>query len=168
MKRFTGSAVFIFAFAACASAAGAHVRVFTQSGGETTKACGYEKFIVRVPVEKPNATIGVNLRIPPGVTVFATQPNGDWHADFKMDRGRISEIDWSGGRLQAHQFDEFAFLAGTPKSPARIDWNADQIYDDKSVVHWTGAPGSESPHSQTTIVRDDAACGRHPAAGGKK
>jgi uncharacterized protein YcnI len=168
MKKLIPMAGIVVGLASTTGIAAAHVRVFAQDGSQVAKACGYEKFVVRVPVEKPIDTVGVNLVIPPAITVFATQPKAGWHAELKMDRGRVSEIDWSGGALHPHEFDEFAFLAATPRTPMTVDWNADQIYDDRSIVHWTGAPGSDTPHSQTTIERNDAVCRAHAASGGRK
>jgi uncharacterized protein YcnI len=51
-----------------------------------------------------------------------------------------------------HEFDEFAFLAATPKIPGAVNWDAWQYYEDGSIVKWTGGPGAETPHSITTIT----------------
>ena len=132
--------------------------MFAGGISESAKACTYEKFVVRVPVEKAVATVGVELTIPPGVIVFATQPKTGWHADLQLQRGVIRQIRWSGGKLDAHEFDEFAFLAATPKKATVVNWDANQTYADGSVVRWTGMPKSDTPHSQTTIVGNPQGC----------
>jgi uncharacterized protein YcnI len=154
--------VSLWALAACAiafapRAAYAHVRVFTETG-TTAKACDYQKFVVRVPVEKRIATTEIRLTIPRDVLVYATEPKAGWQVRLERDRGRIVAIDWSGGRLLPHEFDEFEFLASTPKKPELLDWNADQTYEDRSVVRWTGGDNSDTPHSHTTIVANPVGC----------
>lgn len=136
-------------------AAGAHVQVFPDPNNREAAACSYGKFVVRVPTEKPIPTVRVTIVIPPAVTVVAAQPKAGWNVSFTTSKGRIVAIDWSGGALLPHQFDEFAFLAQTPKTAGSVSWNAMQYYADGSVVNWNGAPGSENPHSQTTITAAD-------------
>ena len=66
---------------------------------------------------------------------------------------RISRITWSGGQLHPREFQTFAFLAATPQTPQLLSWNAHQTYQNGEVVNWTGAPDSDTPHSQITITR---------------
>ena len=154
--RFT-IVVVLLASATLSRPAFAHVRVYSETG-TSAPACSYEKFVVRVPVEKPIATTEVRLTIPRDVIAYASQPKSGWQVRLDTERGRISAIDWYGGRLLPHEFDEFAFLAATPIKPETLDWNADQTYEDRSIVRWTGTDGSETPHSHTTIVANAAAC----------
>ena len=151
-RRLPGAMLAAFALLAVTAPASAHVRVFPDSGNTTTDACGFTKFVVRVPVEKPIATTAVRVAIPSDVIVYGTQPKTGWTVKLDMDRGRIAAIEWSGGKLEPHEFDEFAFLAGTPRRPQTLNWDADQTYEDGSVVHWNGAPGSDTPHAQTSVV----------------
>ena len=51
-----------------------------------------------------------------------------------------------------HEFDEFAFLAATPKVRGTLNWDAWQYYDDGKIVSWTGPPNADTPHSITTIT----------------
>ena len=169
MKRSsTRAAVTILATAlatvTAAAPGAAHVRVFADSANTTTGACGFAKFIVRVPVEKPIATTGVRVTIPRDVIVYGTQPKAGWNVKLDMDRGRIAAIEWSGGKLEPHEFEEFAFLAGTPQRAQTLSWDADQTYEDGSVVHWNGAPGSDTPHSQTTVTASGD-CNEHRSNG---
>src|SRR6185312_14019421 len=138
----------------------AHVVVLPDAGSDRAPACGFTKFVVRVPTEKPIPTVAVRVLIPPGVTVIAVQPKPGWHADLETNKGRIVAIAWSGGRIQPREFDEFAMLAATPKKAVTVDWNAEQTYDDKSVVRWSGNPDSDYPHSQTVFTAPAGSCGR--------
>jgi uncharacterized protein YcnI len=139
------------AIAALSSGASAHVRVFPDASATTVAACSYAKFVVRVPTEKPIPTVRLVLAVPPGVTVFATQAKPGWNVALATSKGRVVSIDWSGGSIAPRQFDEFAFMAQTPKGAGTVDWNASQYYADGSVVKWNGPPAAETPHSQTTI-----------------
>jgi len=130
----------------------AHVRVFPDAGNTQAPACGYTKFVVRVPVEKPIATTRVDLTIPKGVIVYGVQPKPNWSFELRRTRGIVTTISWSGGRLLPYEFDEFAFLAATPKTIGTVQWDAWQYYEDGSIVKWIGKPGTETPHSITSIT----------------
>jgi uncharacterized protein YcnI len=138
----------------------AHVRVFPSDDLNTTPACGLEKFVVRVPVEKPIATVAVRLVVPRVVTVTQVQAKPGWKVSFEKTKGRISAITWSGGRLEPQEFDEFAFIGAAPKTMQTVNWDAYQTYEDKSVVAWTGSIDSDTPHSQTTFTKAISKCGR--------
>ena len=131
----------------------AHVKVFVNPGWTKAPACTYAEFIVRVPNERPNSTVRVELTIPKSVTAYAVRPDNGWKASFTMDRGRIVKITWSEGRLNPREYVTFGFLAATPKTPQLISWDALQTYEDGTVVSWTGPPNAETPHSQTEITR---------------
>lgn len=140
---------------------GAHVRVYPNDDITQTPACGFTKFVVRVPTEKPLPTIGVRVLIPAGITVIGAQSKPGWHADFTMSKGRIVAIAWTGGQILVREFDEFAFLAAGPaRGGATVNWNAVQTYADQSVVRWTGNPGSDTPHSQTVFTAPAKPCKR--------
>lgn len=145
-------AAVVLATVATTGIAPAHVRVFPDANNVQADACSYTTFVVRVPVEKDVATNRIDLAIPNGVIVYAVQPKVGWQFSVQRVRGAISGITWSGGRLMPGEFDEFAFLAATPKTPGQIAWNATQYYGDGSVVNWTGPPNADTPHSITTIV----------------
>jgi uncharacterized protein YcnI len=130
----------------------AHVRVFPDSDNTQAPACSFTEFNVRVPVEKPIATNRIDLTIPKGVIVYAVKPKPGWQFSLQTTRGIVSAISWSGGQLMPHEFDDFSFLAATPKTPGTVSWDALQYYVDGSVVKWTGAPGSDTPHSITTVA----------------
>jgi uncharacterized protein YcnI len=130
-----------------------HVRVFPDANNQQIPACTFATFVVRVPVEKNVATNRIDVSIPKGVIVFGVQPKPGWQFKLERTKGIVTMISWSGGRLLPEEFDLFAFLAATPKAAGPIAWNALQYYEDGSVVRWTGAPGSETPHSITQVTK---------------
>jgi uncharacterized protein YcnI len=129
----------------------AHVRVFPDAQNVAAPACSFTTFVVRVPVEKNVPTDRIDLTIPKGVVVFGVQPKPGWQFTEQKTRGVVTGISWSG-RLMPGEFDEFLFLAATPKVPGKIVWDARQHYEDGSVVSWTGGPNAETPHSVTSIT----------------
>jgi uncharacterized protein YcnI len=138
----------------------AHVVVFPDDLFSKAPACGFTSFVVRVPTEKPIPTTMVRLQLPPTVTVIAARAKPGWHADFETEKGRITAITWSGGKIMPREYDEFGFLAAAPKKPGPVNWDALQTYDDGSVVKWTGKPGTDNPHSQTVFTAPAGPCSR--------
>jgi uncharacterized protein YcnI len=130
----------------------AHVRVFPDPQNTQAPACTFTTFVVRVPVERTAATVRVDVAIPKGVVVYAVQPKPPWQFNLQTTKGIVSRISWTGGRLTPHEFDEFVFLAATPKRPGTLSWDAWQYYDDGTVVAWTGPANADTPHSITTIT----------------
>ena len=147
--------------AGSAAPAWAHVKVYVEPGWTQAPACGFREFLVQVPNERPDPTVRVELDIPPGVTVSQAQPVPGWTTAFTTTKGLISAITWSG-QLNPREFQTFAFLAGTPQTPGVLSWNAHQTYQNGEVVNWTGAPNSDTPHSQTTITRPARPTDCHP------
>jgi uncharacterized protein YcnI len=141
----------LLCFSIVPAAVQAHVRVFPDLESTAAPACGYTTFVVRVPVEKPIATTRIDLFIPKGVIVYGVQPKSGWQYNLTMTKGVITMITWSGGRLLPHEFDQFAFLAATPRVTGAVNWDAWQYYEDGSIVKWTGGPKADTPHSITTI-----------------
>lgn len=130
----------------------AHVKVFPDAGNTQVPSCTFAKFVVRVPVERAAATVRVDVAVPKGVVVYAVQPKAGWQFDLATTKGIVTKISWTGGRLMPHEFDEFAFLAATPKSPGTVNLDAWQHYDDGTVVNWTGPTNADTPHSITKIT----------------
>jgi uncharacterized protein YcnI len=141
--------------------ASAHVKVYVEPGWTQAPACGFSEFIVQVPNERPDPTIRIELDVPPAVTVSTAQPVPGWTTAFTTTKGRITGITWSG-QLNPREFQTFAFLAGTPQTPGTLSWNAHQTYQNGEIVNWTGAPGSDTPHSQTIITRAAQPSDCHP------
>jgi uncharacterized protein YcnI len=144
-------ACFVFTYA---SVAEAHVTVWPKE----TKAGSWEKYTVRVPVEKNVNTVKVRLEFPKGVEVHSVMPVPGWNYQFEKGKdGKFTAIIWTAtnGGIKPNEFAEFAFVAENPKTEGTIAWKAEQTYADGSVVYWTGAPDSDTPASVTTIKNSD-------------
>lgn len=134
--------------------ADAHVTV--NPSQSTTDA--YEKYTVRIPVEKEINTTAVQLQVPGGVDLASVLPIDTW--DYKLeedDNGRVTSVIWTAndGGIGPNEFIEFSFIGANPSDPTEVSWKALQTYEDESVVEWVGEPDSEEPASVTTIAAGD-------------
>lgn len=128
----------------------AHVTVWPK---EAT-AGGYEKYTVRVPVEKDINTIKVRVEFPSGVKVSTVMPVSGWMYKFEKDtEGRNKAIIWTAtnGGIKPHEFMEFSFSGKNPDQIGKIAWKAYQTYADNTVVEWTGIESSNQPAAITTL-----------------
>jgi hypothetical protein len=83
------------------------------------------------------------------VTAFEDVPG--WTLEIQTDSAkRIIGAVWTGN-LPPQRFVEFPFVAANPKTAIKLVWPAYQTYADGERVEWTGAEGSKSPASATTI-----------------
>jgi LPXTG-motif cell wall-anchored protein len=149
-KRWLQIFAVLGALLAFAGTASAHVTVWPK---ETTTSA-YEKYTVRVPVEKDVNTTKVRLEFPAGFTMSTVQPIPNWSYELEKDsEQRITAVTWTAtnGGIKAHEFIEFSFVGKNPKETGTLAWKAYQTYADGSVVEWTGEPGSDTPASVTTI-----------------
>ncbi len=134
-----------------ASAAQAHVVVYPKE----TKTGAYEKYTVRVPVEKDVNTTKVKLEFPANLKVSTVMPIPGWSYEFEKDQdGRNTGLVWTAtdGGIKPHEFMEFAFVGANPKEAGSLTWKAYQTYANGDVVEWTGGADSDTPASVTTIT----------------
>jgi len=106
---------------------------------------------VRVPTERDLATVAVRVEIPEGVTAFSVrEPPAGWRArTITGDDGRISAIEWRGGRIGVGEYQDFGLLA-TPTEAGATVWNSLQTYADGVVKPWTAPPaGDDAPTVET-------------------
>ncbi|WP_134685306.1 YcnI family copper-binding membrane protein [Brevibacillus migulae] len=128
----------------------AHVSVYPKE----TSTNAYEKYTVRVPVEKEVSTTAVRLEFPAGVKVSTVMPAVGWSYEIAKDaEGRFTGITWKavGEGIKPHEFMEFSFVGKNPEQATSLSWKAYQTYADGSVVEWTGSPDSDKPASVTTV-----------------
>lgn len=135
---------------------GAFAHVTVQPGESTTGA--YEKYTVRVPVEKDIPTTEVELKVPKNVEVISIMPVPSW--DYKLkkdDDDRITSVTWKAkdDGIHAGEFTEFSFVGINPEDEGEVAWKAHQTYEDGSVVKWVGEPDSKEPASITQIKPGD-------------
>ncbi|MCL6632510.1 MAG: YcnI family protein [Alicyclobacillus herbarius] len=132
--------------------ASAHVTVWPQS----STPGAWEKYTMRVPTERENPTVKVVLKIPSGVELEQYEPVPGWKfSEQKNASGEATTAIWTatGSGILPGQFLEFPFVAKNPNHAGQIAWNAYQYYKDGTIVEWTGKPGSDTPHSITTITQ---------------
>ncbi|MCR8644941.1 YcnI family protein [Paenibacillus sp. N1-5-1-14] len=134
-----------------AGIASAHVTVMPS----TSTQGAYEKFTVRVPVEKEIPTTKVEVKFAlDSVSVSRVEPKADWKYEVAKDAsGKITGITWTttGEGLKNGEFAEFNMQGKVSDTATAITWKAYQTYKDGSVVEWTGAEGSDKPASITKV-----------------
>ena len=134
----------------------AHAVVFPR----TSAPGAYERYMLRVPNERNVATTRVEIRFPLDVKVISFADVDGWTLEVQRDSAsRIVGAVWTGS-LAPERFIEFPFVAVNPKTTAQIQWPAFQTYADGQRVEWTGAEGTKSPASVTSL----AAAYRSPAS----
>jgi uncharacterized protein YcnI len=140
---------------AAASVANAHAVVFPK----TSKTGGYEKYVLRVPNEKTVPTTRVEIRFPAGLRVTAFEDVPGWQLEVLTDSAKhVTGAVWTG-TLAPQRFVEFPFVAANPKEEVKLLWPAYQTYADGQRVEWTGAEGSKTPASATSVGSGDADAG---------
>jgi uncharacterized protein YcnI len=111
----------------------------------------YERYVLRVPNEKNVPTTKVEIRFPAGVRVTGFEDVPGWNLEVVRDSAKaIVAAIWTGN-LPPERFVEFPFIAVNPKADGKISWPAYQTYAGDQIVEWTGAEGTKTPASVTTI-----------------
>jgi uncharacterized protein YcnI len=109
---------------------------------------------VLVPNERDEATVRIELQVPPGVSPFSFEDQPGWKRTLKLARDQsIERVVWTG-RLGPESLARFTFLATTPEQEGTIAWKALQVYEGGDIVRWIGDEGAEEPASFTTISKD--------------
>lgn len=150
MAKWMSSVLVAGAVLTLATAAQAHVNVYPKEAATGS----YEKYTVRVPVEKDVPTTKVRLEFPAGVKVSSVQPISGWSYAFEKDKDGVNiALVWTAtdGGIKAHEFQEFAFVGANPKEEGELAWKAYQTYENGEVVEWIGDKDSKTPASVTTI-----------------
>ncbi|WP_106498274.1 YcnI family copper-binding membrane protein [Lentibacillus sp. Marseille-P4043] len=158
MKKRLGTFLALFAIGMFVMAPIAEAHVTVNPSESTTNA--YEKYSVRIPVEKDINTTKVELQVPDGVNLVSVMPVNNWNYQLKKDDDeRITSVTWTAtaGGVKPNEFIEFSFIGANPSEPGEVSWKAFQTYEDGSVVEWTGPPDADEPASVTTITSGDEA-----------
>lgn len=108
-----------------------------------------QQVTVRVPNERDIPTTQITVTFPAGVTVFAFGPNPPgWQRKVLLTNdGRNRGVVWSGGRVAAGEYVDFAMLA-TPTRKGDAIWKSEQTYADGVTKPWSGPPEPEGAGSQ--------------------
>ena len=135
-------------------AAGAHVSVEPGRVGVNS----FATFLVRVPNEKELPTVAVRIEFPAGLTVTRFQSKPGWKRAIEQDAAsRIIAATWSEGQIADGEYDDFTFLARTPREPGTLIFKSYQTYQDGETVAWVGAEGDELPAAFVEVVDAAAA-----------
>ncbi len=124
----------------------AHAVVFPQR----SEPGAYEKYVLRVPNERPVPTRRVELAFPPEVTVLSFGDVPGWSLEVAREGGRITRAAWTG-EIGVERFVELPFVAVNPHEETQLVWRAVQTYANGERVSWSGPEGSETPASFTTL-----------------
>ena len=123
-----------------------HVTVgprYSTPGAELT-------YSVRVPTERPSATVRVEAEFPAEVVVVAFDSVTGWTIETKKNTdGKIVGAVWSGGSVPRGESVRFRFTAHNPAQETTLAWKMVQIHADGSRVEWApdtivGAPPSRA------------------------
>jgi uncharacterized protein YcnI len=105
-----------------------------------------QRFVVRVPSERPEATVKLRLELPPGMGAPRFLPKPPWTYELEKDAsGKVTAVTWSGGEIGPQEFDEFVFTARVPATPGPLAFKSEQTYKSGTVVAWSGPPGDKAP-----------------------
>jgi uncharacterized protein YcnI len=145
--------------AAIALLVSAHVTVTPRTIGPG----GGGDFAIRVPTERPVATIAVRVEFPRSLRVSRLRSKPGWNSAVVKDTaGVISEVTWSGGRIPPGEWDEFVIAGRTSDSTGELVFKAWQTYQGGEVVPWTGEMDNR-PAPRVTIAPAPAGPGATPA-----
>jgi hypothetical protein len=115
----------------------------------------YERYLLRVPNERPAPTGRVEIRFPAGLRVVSFGEVQGWTLEVKKDAaGAVTGAVWTG-TLPPERFVEFPFVAVNPAAGARLTWVVAQTYQTGERVDWSGPEGSKTPASVTEIAAAD-------------
>jgi uncharacterized protein YcnI len=136
--------------------ASAHVTISPASVAPNV----YQAFTVDVPTEKTVPTIAIRLEIPAGLRVARFQPKPGWTRTTEKDAsGLIVAVTWTGGSIAPDEYEQFVFLARTPKETGPLVFKAFQTYEGGEVVGWTGAELDNFPAAVVQVTDEATADG---------
>ncbi|WP_329519083.1 YcnI family copper-binding membrane protein [Spirillospora sp. NBC_01491] len=154
--------------AGLATAASAHVTV----NPGTAEQGGYTKVSFRVPNERDDAgTTKVRVDLPADhpLASVSVRPVPGW--TVKVDKSRlptpvqteggelteaVTRITWTGGRIEAGQFQEFDVSMGPiPTGIDRLVFKTEQTYSGGEVVKWdqNQVDGQDEPEHPAPVLR---------------
>jgi periplasmic copper chaperone A len=144
------------------AAAQAHVTLQPNEAPEGA----YTVLDVRVPNESDSSnTTKVAVQFPEGFADVSYQEVPGWKTEvvhyklkkpIQTDDGPVTEgvkeVIFSGGKLPPGQFQDFPLSVQIPgKAGEKLTFKAVQTYEDE-VVRWIGAPETEHPAPQVTVL----------------
>jgi uncharacterized protein YcnI len=109
-------------------------------------------FTLSVPTEREDRrTTEVELTVPKGFAIDSFAPAPGWRRKVSStgsgESAVVSKVIWSGGSVPTEEDAVFQFNA-TATDDETYTFGVRQIYDDGSVVDWTGDESSDTPAPQ--------------------
>ncbi|MFI6602584.1 YcnI family protein [Nonomuraea sp. NPDC050536] len=137
----------------------------------TAEQGGFTKVAFRVPNERDDAaTVKVEVAFPTDhpLLFVSVKPVPGWSVKVvdgklpqpvKTDEGTVNDavtkVVWSGGKINAGEFQEFEVSMGQmPKDATQLTFPTTQTYSGGEVVKWADPPkadGSEAEHPMPTL-----------------
>lgn len=124
--------------------ADAHVTLNPDKGEPNT----YEKYEIRVPVEKNDYTTEVDIEVPKGVQLVNVAPVQGFKHEFKKDKnGNITAVKWEATQngIGPNEFIDFPVVIATTDKEGQFEFKATQKYKNSQDVKWNGKQNSEHP-----------------------
>jgi len=167
IRRCAGALVVVGALIAWAAPAGAHVSIKPP----TATQGGFATEVFQVPNERDDAqTTMLEVTFPADhpIPYVSVQPVPGW--TVKVDKTTlakpidaegtqitdvVSKITWSGGSIEAGQFQSFPVSMGPLPDVGSLEFKALQTYSSGEVVRWiepTTAGGEEPEHPAPTLT----------------
>jgi uncharacterized protein YcnI len=104
-----------------------------------------------VPNERAAPMTGFAVTAPPGLVIHHANPVADWAG---VADGTSAK--WTGGSLPPKQMVRFTIALKADVDPGLVQLDANQLYDDGSVVSWpvqiTVVPAAESPRQNLALA----------------
>jgi uncharacterized protein YcnI len=155
-----GLITLILALAFFAAPAAAHVTLDPNEA-----VVGWQQYGINIPNEKDMPTVELRLIVPDGVDVMGILPIAGWthtektvpaektaSMDDESPTERITEITWSGGKINPGEFMTFRISTRYEGNPAELTWKAYQKYSDGTIVAWDGT--GDEPAPKVTILSE--------------
>ncbi len=144
------------------SSALAHVSVTPSSATADTSSI----FAFRVPTEREEPTVRLEVTFPAGLTVSRFQPIPGWTRTFERNvQHQITSVTWAGGQIGPGEFQDFVFQARTPKEAGKLAFKAVQVYASGERVAWENPEGSQERPAPLLTVSAAGAATAKPTAG---
>ncbi len=161
MRKIVIPALALAAALAIAAPASAHV----SAQPPEQPAGGFTVLNIRVPNERPEATVKVEVQFPDGVTSVRYKPVPGWKTEVKMEDlekplddghgGEVTEqvdtVTFSGGKIEDGQFQEFPLslkMLEEGELGDKVFFPAIQTYEGGEEVAWTEKPASEDDDAE--------------------
>ena len=135
----------------------AHITVWPRQSDQGAR----EKYVIRTPNERREATVRIEATFPPEVKVTPFEEKPGWRLEIRRnEKGAIVGAVWTG-TLPPDHFTEFSVLATNPRGAAGLTWSFRQTYAGGEVVDWSGPPGAARPAPRVELRPAGPAAAAH-------